>query len=177
MTIGGAEAIDSLVINGLAGNDTVDASALAAGVIGLTIDGGSGNDTITGSGSSDVLIGGDGNDVVTGGRGDDVALLGEGDDVFIWNPGDGSDVVEGQAGFDTLTFNGSNANETIALSANGSRALLLRDVGAVSMDLNAVERIEIAAAGGADAIVVNDLTGPASRRSRSTWRETPGPIR
>jgi Ca2+-binding RTX toxin-like protein len=106
-----------------------------------------------------VLVGGDGNDVVTGGNGDDVALLGDGDDVFIWNPGDDSDFVEGQAGFDTLAFNGSNANEIIALSANEGRALLSRDVGGVAMDLNGVERIEIAAAGGADTIVVNDLTG------------------
>jgi Ca2+-binding RTX toxin-like protein len=160
VTIGGTEGLnDALIINGLAGNDTVDASALAAGVISLTIDGGSGNDTITGGGSNDVLVGGDGNDVVTGGNGDDVALLGDGDDVFIWNPGDDSDFVEGQAGFDTLAFNGSNANEIIALSANEGRALLSRDVGGVAMDLNGVERIEIAAAGGADTIVVNDLTG------------------
>jgi Ca2+-binding RTX toxin-like protein len=159
VTIGGAEAIDLLVINGLAGNDTVDASALAAGVIGLTIDGGSGNDKITGSAGSDVLIGGDGDDRVTGGRGDDVALLGDGDDVFIWNPGDRSDTVEGQDGFDTLAFNGSDASETIALAANGSRALLSRDVGSVAMDLNGVERIDIATAGGPDTIVVNDLTG------------------
>ncbi|HVG71112.1 MAG TPA: calcium-binding protein [Vicinamibacterales bacterium] len=160
VTIGGAEAAnDLLVINGLAGNDTVDTSALAAGTIGLMIDGGFGNDTITGSGGSDVLIGGDGDDRVTGGRSDDVALLGDGNDVFIWNPGDSSDLVEGQDGFDTLKFNGSDASETIALSANGSRALLSRDVGGVAMDLNGVERIDIAAAGGPDTIVVNDLTG------------------
>jgi Ca2+-binding RTX toxin-like protein len=160
VTILGAEAVnDSLIINGLAGNDTIDSSALAAGTISLTIDGGSGNDTIIGGGSNDVLVGGDGDDRVTGGRGDDVALLGDGDDVFIWNPGDSSDLVEGQAGFDTLKFNGSDASETIAVSANGSRALLARDVGGVAMDLNGVERIEVAAAGGPDTIVVNDLTG------------------
>ena len=47
----GAEgANNSLVINGLGGNDTIDASALTAGMIKLTIDGGGGNDTILGSG-------------------------------------------------------------------------------------------------------------------------------
>ena len=103
VTIDGAEgANDSLVINALGGNDTINASALAAGVIKLTIDGGDGNDTITGSDGADTLIGGDGNDVVTGGRGNDVALLGDGNDTFIWNPGDGSDTVEGQGGNDTL---------------------------------------------------------------------------
>ena len=160
VTIDGVEgADDSLVVDALGGNDVIDASIIQAAAIRLTIDGGDGGDTITGSQGADVLIGGAGNDVVTGGRGDDVALLGDGDDRFIWNPGDGSDVVEGQAGVDTLTFNGSNANENIDVSANGSRARLFRDVGNVTMDLNGVERLRIGAVGGADAITVNDLTG------------------
>ena len=160
VTIDHAEAAnDALVINALDGNDTIDASALTIPTINLTIDGGAGNDTIIGSGGNDVLIGGDGNDVVTGGRGNDVALLGAGDDRYVWNPGDGSDTVEGQAGFDTLAFNGSNAGENISISANGSRATLFRDVGNITMDLNGIERIELATAGGADNVVVNDLTG------------------
>ena len=160
MTIDGAEgANDSLVINGLGGNDTIDASALAAGVINLTIDGGDGNDTITGSDGADMLIGGAGNDVVTGGSGNDVAFLGDGNDQFIWNPGDGSDTVEGQGGNDTLVFNGANVNENIDISANGTRVRLFRDVGNVTMDLNGVEHIQLAAVGGADTITVNDLTG------------------
>ncbi len=160
MTIEGAEAAnDTLVINGLGGNDTIDASTLPAGVINLTIDGGDGNDTITGSDGADTLIGGAGNDVITGGRGNDIALLGDGNDQFIWNPGDGSDTVEGQAGTDTLVFNGSNAPEKIDISANGSRVSLFRDVGNVTMDLNGVEHIQLNAAGGADTVTVNDLTG------------------
>ncbi|MBV9909771.1 MAG: calcium-binding protein, partial [Hyphomicrobiales bacterium] len=160
ININGAEgANDSLTINAGAGSDTINAGALAAGVIGLTIDGGEGNDTITGSQGNDTLIGGDGNDSVIGGRGDDVAFLGSGNDTFTWNPGDGSDVVEGQDGVDTLMFNGSNANENIDISANGSRVRLFRDVGSVTMDLNGVEHIQLATLGGADTVTVNDLTG------------------
>ena len=160
MTIDGAEgANDSLVINALGGNDTINASGLAAGVIKLTIDGGDGNDTITGSDGADTLIAGAGNDVVTGGRGNDVALLGDGNDQFIWNPGDGSDIVEGQGGNDTLVFNGANVDENFDISANGSRVRLFRDVGNITMDLNGVETIRLAALGGADTITVNDLTG------------------
>jgi Ca2+-binding RTX toxin-like protein len=160
VTIDGADpSLDTLVVNGLGGNDTVDASFLSANWIKLTIDGGAGNDTIIGSQGSDTLLGGDGNDVVTGGRGNDVALLGNGNDTFVWNPGDGSDIVEGQAGTDTLVFNGANIAENINLSANGQRLLLTRDVGNVVMDVNGVEHIQIAAAGGADNITVNDLTG------------------
>ena len=77
----------------------------------------------------------------------------------MWNPGDGSDAVEGQSGNDTLQFNGSNANENIDLSANGTRLRFFRDVGNVTMDVNGLERVNFAALGGADQVVVNDLTG------------------
>jgi Ca2+-binding RTX toxin-like protein len=150
---------DRLTISAGNGNDTINAAALAAGVIGLTIDGGAGNDTITGSAGADTLIGGDGNDFVVGGRGNDVALLGNGNDTFVWNPGDGSDTVEGQAGTDTLLFNGANVNENIDISANGGRVRMFRDVANVTMDLNGVEHIQFNALGGADTITVNDLTG------------------
>src|SRR5258708_13869286 len=103
------------------GSGKWSAAAWPADVIGLTIDGGAGNDTIIGGHGADTLMGGDGNDTVTGGRGNDVALLGNGNDTFIWNPGDGSDTVEGQAGTDTLVFNGANVNENIDISANGRR--------------------------------------------------------
>ncbi|OKO82848.1 calcium-binding protein [Bradyrhizobium sp. AS23.2] len=156
--IANAEPGDRLVIQALGGNDVIDASTLAA-VIGLTIDGGAGNDTISGSQGDDTLNGGDGNDRVTGGRGNDVADLGAGDDTFVWNPGDGSDTVLGGAGTDTLVFNGSNAAESMSIGANGGNAVLTRDVGNIVMDLNGVERVQIAAAGGADNITVNDLTG------------------
>ena len=116
VTIDGAEAgQDSLIVEGLDGNDTISASALA-GQLSVTIDGGAGNDTITAIASNDMLIGGDGNDTVVGGSGSDVVLLGSGDDRFTWNPGDGSDIVEGQAGFDTLAFNGSDTGEIFDIS-------------------------------------------------------------
>jgi Ca2+-binding RTX toxin-like protein len=160
VTIDGVEsANDSLVINTLDGDDTINASGLPAGQVHLVIDGGAGNDTIIGSDGNDTLIGGDGNDLVVGGRGNDVALLGAGDDTFVWNPGDASDTVDGQAGLDTLQFNGSNANEKIDISANGSQALLSRDVAAVTMDLNGIEHIRVEALGGTDTFTVNDLTG------------------
>src|SRR5262249_46575774 len=100
-----------------------------------------------------------GNDTVFGGQGNDTALLGAGDDTFVWNPGDGSDIVEGQAGNDTLAFNGANINENIAISANGPRALLTRDVASIVMDLNGVENIDLRTLGGSDTVTVNDLSG------------------
>jgi Ca2+-binding RTX toxin-like protein len=164
VNINAAEAGDLLTINAGNGDDTINASGVPAGVIGLTIDGGAGNDTIIGSQGADTLIGGDGNDTVVGGRGNDVALLGNGNDTFTWNPGDGSDVVEGQAGTDTLVFNGANIAENMDISANGSRVRLSRDVANIVMDLNGVENIQVNALGNPDTIVVNDLTGTDAKQ-------------
>ena len=154
-----ADATDQLIVNGGAGNDTINASTLAAGAISLTLNGGAGDDVLTGSQGNDLLLGDDGNDVVVGGAGSDTALLGAGNDTFFWNPGDGSDVVEGQAGTDRLDFAGANIAETFTISANGERVRFSRDVGNVTMDVNDVERIDVHALGGADTIVINDLTG------------------
>jgi Ca2+-binding RTX toxin-like protein len=82
-----------------------------------------------------------------------------GDDTFVWNPGDDNDIIEGQAGFDTMLFNGANVAENIGISANGGRALFTRDIANVVMDLNDTESITFNALGGADNIVVNDLSG------------------
>src|SRR5262249_52280834 len=70
-----------------------------------------------------------------------------------------SDVIDGQAGFDTLLFNGSNGPEQINIFANGSHVTLSRDVSAITMDLNGIERIDLRAFGSADTIHVQDLTG------------------
>jgi Ca2+-binding RTX toxin-like protein len=122
--------------------------------------GGNGDDTLNGGDGNDILDGGAGDDTVVGGKGTDTAFLGAGNDTFIWNPREGSDVVEGEAGFDTLDFRGDNISENITISANGSRALLSRTAGNVIMDLNGVERIQFEAVGqNADHITINDLTG------------------
>ena len=100
---------EKLVLNMNGGDDSFSATGNLAALIGVTVDGGTGNDTILGSNGADLLLGGDGNDFIDGNQGNDTALLGAGDDVFQWDPGDGSDVVEGQDGIDTLLFNGSAA--------------------------------------------------------------------
>ncbi|MFI0845721.1 beta strand repeat-containing protein [Mesorhizobium sp. IMUNJ 23232] len=150
---------ESLVVNMGGGNDKISMTGNLAALISITVDGGAGNDTILGSNGADQLLGGVGNDFVDGQQGNDVALLGEGDDVFQWDPGDGNDIVEGQGGFDTLSFNGSNINEIIGISANGGRALFTRNIANIVMDLDDVESIKHQALGGADVINVNDLSG------------------
>ncbi|HEX5064749.1 MAG TPA: calcium-binding protein [Myxococcota bacterium] len=147
---GSEAANDALTSNLLAGEDVVNASALAAGAIQLVMNGGLG---------ADVLIGSQGVDSFTGGDGDDVALMGAGDDTFSWSPGDDNDILEGQAGLDTLLFNGANIAENISVFANGGRVVFFRNVASVVMDMNDVEVIDFRALGGADTITVDDLSG------------------
>jgi Ca2+-binding RTX toxin-like protein len=150
---------DSLVINALGGDDGVTATTLPAGVIKLTVDGGADDDTLLGSQGADVFLGGAGHDFIFGDNGNDLALMGAGDDVFQWDPGDGNDTLEGQDGVDTMLFFGSNASEQVTVSANGGRVIFFRDVATVTMDLDDVENIDFRALGGADNIVIGDLSG------------------
>jgi Ca2+-binding RTX toxin-like protein len=151
IAIADAEAAnDRLILDGGSGDDTIDASGLAAGVIGLELRGGLGVDLLLGSQGDDLIFGGDGNDT---------ALMGGGDDVFVWNPGDDNDVVDGQAGIDTLLFNGAIIGETIDISANGDHVRFARNVANVVMDLDDTEVIEFNALGGNDAITIGDLSG------------------
>jgi Ca2+-binding RTX toxin-like protein len=142
------------------GDDQVDIVRGGGGTLAnVTIDGGAGDDTLRGGDGADTLIGGTGNDTVDGNLGADVAQLGGGADHFVWDPGDGSDTVEGQGGKDVLDFNGSNANENIDVSANGSRARLFRNVANITMDLDEVEAIKLRVLAGNDNVTVGDLAG------------------
>jgi Ca2+-binding RTX toxin-like protein len=83
--------------------------------------------------------------------------MGGGDDTFVWDPGDGSDTIEGQGGRDTMRFNGANIAEKMELAANGGRLRFTRDIGSITMDADAVERVDVRALGGADLVTVDDL--------------------
>lgn len=130
-----------------------------------TIDAGSGNDTLDGSGSVELFLGSSGNDAVDGNGGNDTGELGSGNDSFRWDPGDGSDVVEGRRGNDTLDFNGAGASENMRLFPNGSRAIFFRDVGNITMDTDGVERLDLTALGGTDTMTVEDMSFTDIRRA------------
>jgi Ca2+-binding RTX toxin-like protein len=129
----------------------------------VTVNGGDGGDTILAADETDVLQGGAGKDFADAGRGNDTVQLGSGDDTFEWDPGDGSDVVEGGDGHDLVDFHASNASDGITVSANGSRAVLHRDIADVTTDMGTVEDLVVHALGSADSITVGDLTGSALR--------------
>jgi Ca2+-binding RTX toxin-like protein len=150
---------ENLVLNMNGGDDSFSATGNLAALIKLTVDGGTGNDTVLGGNGNDTLLGGDGNDFVDGNQGNDVAQLGAGDDVFQWDPGDGSDIVEGQDGTDRMLFNGSAIAEDFEASANGQRVRFTRNIGNIVMDLNDVEVIDLNTLAGTDKTTINNLAG------------------
>jgi Ca2+-binding RTX toxin-like protein len=151
---GGVLADVPMTVRSGSGDDEV-----VGGAASDTIRGGSGEDFLLGGAGTDVVIGGRGADFVNGGVGTDTELLGSGDDTAAWNPGEGNDAVDGGLGGDTLAFNGSDGDERMSLTAEGAAAVFLRSPGSIRMDLTAVERLDLNALGGADAVTIGDLTG------------------
>jgi Ca2+-binding RTX toxin-like protein len=165
---------ENLVLNANGGDDSFSASGNLAALIALTVDGGPGNDTLLGGNGNDRLLGGDGNDFIDGNQGADVVLLGAGDDTFQWDPGDGSDTVEGGDGNDTMQFNGANIAEQMEASANGPRVRFTRDIGNVTMDFAGIETFNVTTRGGADNLVIDDLTGTDLTTVNADLASVPG---
>jgi Ca2+-binding RTX toxin-like protein len=138
------------------GADTVRVGNVA---LPVTIDGQGGDDSLVGGNGAETLSGGEGTDTVQGGHGDDMIDLGDGNDSSVR--------VDGGDGFDTLTFNGSGADERLGLTADGARARLTRDVGPVAIDTGTVERLDVEPLGGNDTLTLDDLTGTAVQELRA----------
>ena len=102
-----------VTIQGGTGNDTLDFSA--ATLTGIAkIDGGAGNDTITGSAGDDTIVGGAGNDTLKGGDGSDTYQVGAGH------------------GFDNFPDTGASGTDTIVATANNVAIGLQSGFGAAS---------------------------------------------
>ena len=101
LDIGSSETMHA---NGLGGDDSITVGEV--GAYEVTASGGSGNDTLTGGGSSETFLGGSGNDTITPGGGIDVVSGDEGDDQVnvrdstadVARGGDGNDSVVADSG-------------------------------------------------------------------------------
>ena len=78
------------------------------------VNGGAGNDTITGNDQDNYINGRDGDDTINGGGGDDDLLGWEGNDTI--NGGDGDDHIFAQRGTSVLT--GGNGSDTFVIGAS-----------------------------------------------------------
>jgi Ca2+-binding RTX toxin-like protein len=158
---------ERMAINGLGGDDTMTATTPAT--LGLTLNGGTGIDTMTGGDGADLINGGDDNDTLNGGagndrlvgdRGADAMNGGDGDDTTVWNNGDGSDAMNGDAGLDRVEVNGSGGNEVFTVAPNGARAKFDRtSAGAFSLDIGTAEALDLRALAGDDTFTAAAGTG------------------
>jgi Ca2+-binding RTX toxin-like protein len=94
-TVWSSDDINAVVLNGGAGNDTLQGYATAD-----TLNGADGNDTLYGRDGNDTLNGGAGADTLRGEGGND--MLNGGADADNLQGGAGNDILEGGAGNDTL---------------------------------------------------------------------------
>ncbi len=129
ITITSLADVNPLVLNidGQADNDTITAVDANIGEVRLRLNGGTGNDTITGSRDSDSINGDGGDDLVFGGLGNDSVDGGDGNDTLngeagndflfgnigndLMDGGDGDDIVSGGLGNDTAI--GGVGNDTL----------------------------------------------------------------
>src|SRR5829696_1097734 len=165
----GAAACADITSITVTGDDAANVINLAAvtsaeltDVTAVTINGGGGNDTITGSQFADTISGGAGNDRIIGGRNPantrDIMLGEAGDDTLVWNPGDGDDTMEGADGNDTIEVNGGGGGEqfTVKPSSTPGRVQFDRTgptpPGPFNLDIGTAERLDMNANGGDDTV-------------------------
>jgi Ca2+-binding RTX toxin-like protein len=161
-------ATERFQVNGLGGNDSLSANAGVGALTLLSVDGGAGVDTVSGSDGPDLILGGEGNDVLGGGggddrivgdRGNDTMNGGTGDDTLVWNNGDGTDVANGDAGRDDVEVNGAPAaGDVFTVEPNGARIRFDRtNLVPFSIDIGSSETLHANGLGGDDSITVGSV--------------------
>jgi Ca2+-binding RTX toxin-like protein len=139
-----ATRVERIEVNAGDGVDVIDGSGQTRSNVRMIVNAEAGND---------VVLGGAGGDRITGGIGDDAAFGLDGNDRFVWKPGDGNDTFNGGRGVDTLQFDGSDGAEVMTVTTLGGGGFRFnRDLGAIVVNTNNVERVDVNALGGNDTI-------------------------
>ena len=123
---GAGVATDRLTVNGLAGDDVLDASGGAANSVPLTLDGGDGDDVLLGGEGDDTLLGGAGDDVLIGGPGQDILDGGPGDDVIIQSLGADRATSADAVGEEWLATHARTVKGKTVLRLDGEKRVLPR---------------------------------------------------
>ena len=149
-----------VVVNGGDGNDSLAVLAKNSEIVTAALNGGSGDDVLTGSDTGDSLEGSDGNDRLVGAKGTDVMSGGTGNDALVWNNGDGSDFIEGGDGNDATEVNGSpTLSDVFTIEPNAGRIKFQRtNLVPFTLD-SATERFEVNGLGGNDSLSANAGVG------------------
>ncbi len=122
-------------INGGSGDDTLNGTGDAD-----HIDGQGGNDSIQGSGERDTLQGGDGNDTIDGGSENDTVYGGDGDDSITGGSGD--DVIVGGRGNDTMAAGSGSTTDTFVIR-DGDGTDTITDFDPDEPDIIAFDMVEM----------------------------------
>jgi Ca2+-binding RTX toxin-like protein len=149
-----------VVVNGGDGNDSLAVLAKNSEIVTAALNGGSGDDVVTGSDTGDSLEGGDGNDRLVGAKGGDAMSGGTGNDTLVWNNGDGSDSIDGGAGNDATEVNGNpTLGDAFTLEPNAGRITFKR-TNLVPFTLDAsTERFQVNGLGGDDSVTASAGVG------------------
>lgn len=105
-----------LYVYGDVGDDLI----IGGGTVGITFDGGGGNDRITGTGGDDAISTGSGNDRIASGLGNDVIVLGGGNDTVDGGSGNDKLVVRGNS----TTYQTILAGDNYVLVGAGQQAVV-----------------------------------------------------
>jgi Ca2+-binding RTX toxin-like protein len=155
-----ADGTFTIIVNGGDGNDSLTVLAHSDEVAAVGLDGGPGDDLLTGADSNDTLNGGEGNDRIVGGPGGDVLNGGAGNDTLVWNNGDGSDTLNGDAGNDLTEVNGApTSGDVFSLEPNAGRVRFQRtNLKQFTLDAS-TERFQVNGLGGDDSLTAKDGVG------------------
>jgi Ca2+-binding RTX toxin-like protein len=152
----------SVVVNGGDGNDSLTVLAKTTEISGATLNGGNGDDVLTGADTNDVLDGGSGNDRLIGAKGTDSMFGQAGNDTLVWNNGDGSDTMDGGDGNDTAEVNGNSTlgdTFSIAPDVQAGRIVFKRENLVPFTLQTTTEHFQVNGLGGADSLTSVDGVG------------------
>lgn len=153
--------VEQISANGFAGvrmmgsstSNSFDLSGVALTGI-VSIDMGSGDDTVIGSGGQDAILGGIGVDNLQGGGGDDVINGGEGHDVLSGGVGNDTFILGSNPGADTI--NGGTGIDKVQIDVAGL-TLSLAKLTSVESILAAADNVTLSGTTGADSIDYGSL--------------------
>jgi len=117
---------------GGAGKDTFDASDASYASTPVYLDGGDGDNSLSGNSAADTILSGSGNDTITGGGGADSIVAGAGDDLLLF---DDASKLNTAASID-----GTSGNDTIGITSTAGTTLdntffsNVTRIGAISID-------------------------------------------
>ena len=151
-----------VVVNGGDGNDSLTVLAKTAEIAGAFLNGGNGDDVLTGTDTNDVLNGDGGNDRLIGAKGTDSMSGDAGNDTLVWNNGDGSDTMDGGDGNDTAEVNGNPTlgdTFTIAPDVQPGRIVFKRENLVPFTLQTTTEHFQVNGLGGPDSLTSVDGVG------------------